>query len=196
MPAGRLSRSQRSVGVVVTSKKHRARRPSKREREDVRRDWALEKEDRAWREAQIAELEKQGEVSDAQLEELGLVASRMSPAMKFIADRLQELSFDDPLFDSKWQQVIVDLMASGVPLDPLIRRLIAGDQQRLYYPDAERDSLAKRRNEVAFIKDIWKAELLRGMMAKEADAEIAKELGIKVGALHKKLQLRVRRTKT
>jgi hypothetical protein len=169
---------------------------SKREREDAKRDWALEEEVREWREARISELEKQGEVSDAQLEELGLTASPMSPAMKFIVDRLNRLSFDDPLFDSKWQQVIVDLIASNVPLDPLIRRLITGEQHRLYFPSAKRESLTQRRNEVAMIKD-WQAELIsRGLMAKEADAEIAKKLGIKVTALHKKLQLRIRRTKT
>ena len=181
---------------MAAARKHRARRMSKREREDAKRERLLEEQDRAWREAQIAELEKQGEVSNAQLGELGLVASRMSPAMKFIADRLQELSFDDPLFDSKWQQVIVDLITSDVPLDPLIRRLIADELHRLYFPDAKRDSLARRRIKVATRKD-WQALLInRGLMAKEADAEIAKELGITMDALHKELQLRIRRTKT
>jgi hypothetical protein len=128
---------------------------TKRERDKARRQFEQEQEDRKDIAAQIAELEQQpGGVSDAQLEKLfGLVVLPLPPATEFMRKRLNAVSPDDPQFDSKWKQAIVDLVASKVPLDRHTRLKIAGELRGLYFPDAKRDRHAKRQFEVAVIED-------------------------------------------
>src|SRR5207253_2608507 len=106
-------------------------RISKQQRSEARRQWLLEKKDREWREAKLAELAKQGEVTDAQLEELGLVRLQLQPTTEFMRERLRGISPDDPQLQSKYKQATIDLVASDIPLDPSFRRLLAGDLCRL-----------------------------------------------------------------
>jgi hypothetical protein len=131
-------------------------------------------------EAHIAELKQLG-VSDVQPEELGLVPAPISPAMDFIQKRLNEVSPDDPEFDSKWKQVIVDLVESDVPLDRHTRSKIAAELRRLYFPDAKRDRRAKRQLESAMIEDRMRHLLSCGMTVKEAEHLIVEEMGQALG---------------
>jgi hypothetical protein len=169
------------------------RRMSKQERVEARRRSLQEQEHRNYIEAQLAELEKQpGGAGGAELEKLGLTVAPISPATAFIMERLKGVSLEDPLFDSKYKQAIVDLVASDVPLHPRTRALLAGDLYRLYFPNSARDRRAKRQLESAMIEDQKQYLLSTGMTAAEAVQMIAKERGIKPAALHK----RVNRTKT
>jgi hypothetical protein len=156
----------------------------KQERVEAPRQFLKEQKDRAHIEAQIAELEKQPGVSDAQLEELGLTVWPLSPAMEFMRKRLNEVSPDD--FDSGWKQAIVDLVESDIPLDRHTRSKIAAELRRLYFPNSVRDRREKRQLESAMIEDQKRYLLSTGMTAAEADQIIAKERGIKVAALRKR----------
>jgi integrase len=179
--------------AVAAGKKHR--RMSKREREEAQRKWRREQEEREWREAEIVRLEQLG-LSHAQVrEELGLVEIPLPPATEFICARLKGASSDDPLFDSKWKQAVVDLAASDVPLDSYNRRLIAGELRRLYFPNAARDRREKRRFDAAVIEATINSYLSIGMSVKDAEQKIVETLGpthgiANVAALRKRLQLR------
>ena len=170
---------------------------TKRERDEARRRVEQEQEWREHIEAQIAELEKQpGGVSDAQLEELGLTVQPIPPATKFFMERLKGVSPDDPEFDSKWKQAIVDLVESDVPLDRHTRSKIAAELRRLYFPDAKRDRDAKRQNQIAMIEDRKRHLLSCGMTVKEAEHLIVKEMGQALGiATVAALRQKIYRTK-
>jgi hypothetical protein len=164
-----------------------ARRMSKQERVEARRQFQEEREHRKRLEAQIAELEKLR--VDVQPEEtLGLTVAPMSPALDFIRRRLNKVPPDDPQSDAKWQQAVIDLVASNIPLDPRTRSLLAGELSRLYFPNAERDRRARRRIESAAIEDLKRELLRRGMTAAEVEREVAQTFGISVPALRKRTQ--------
>jgi hypothetical protein len=169
-------------------------RLSKQERDKFRRFAVRQQSERALIEAEIAKLEKSGEeINEAQLEDLGLYVSPLSPAMQFIVDRLKGVTPRE--FDTKAKLAMVALVKSKVPLDPQTRRLIAGDLYGLYFPNPARDRRAKQQNENAVIENMRRELLSRGMTAAEVEREIVKALGIKsVAALRKRMQRRNRRT--
>jgi hypothetical protein len=167
-----------------------SKRRSKQKRDKLRNEWRQHQKMRALIEGEIAKLEKHGDVSDAQLEDLGLwIPPPPPPAMQFMIDRLSDVSLDDPELDSKWKLGIIDLVKSDIPLDPRSRSLLAGDLQRLYFPNAERNRREQQRMEAAMI-DCFEEELLsRGMTTAKAREEIVKALGISsVDALRKRMQ--------
>jgi hypothetical protein len=160
---------------------------SQRELDEARCRFRQEQQDRAHIEALIA---------DAQLEELGLTPVSLSPAMEFIKSRLNKVPHDDPQFDTKWKQAIIDLVASDVPLDPRTRLALAGELRRLYFPNAARDK--RRKGQMSFLNIEWYKQHLRdcGLTAAEADREIAASLGFKtVGALRKHMLRAFSKTK-
>jgi hypothetical protein len=165
-----------------------ARRLSKREREEWQRQHRLEQEQRRWIEAEIARRKKLGQSAEQINDELDLWMSQEDSAAEFLRKRFSGVRPDDPLFDRKWKQAVVDLVVSDMPLDPLTRRLIAGELQRLYFPK-ESDKKSKQQNQ------LWAARLFQnhlqnaaGMSATEAEAEVAKILGISVDALRQRRQ--------
>jgi hypothetical protein len=95
---------------------------------------------------------------------------------------------DDPQYKKKWQQATIDLVASDVPLDPLMRHLIAGELRGLYFPNVERDRRERRRLEIATIESQKQLLRGRGMTAKEIEQAIAESFGISVDGLRKKIQ--------
>jgi hypothetical protein len=155
---------------------------TKRERDEARRRVEQEQEHRKSIEAPLAELEKQpGGASEAQLRALGLVELPLPPATEFIRKRLNEASPDDPQFNSKWKQAIVDLVASDVPLDRHTRSKIAGELRRLYFSDGKRDRHAKRQTELAAIEDYMRYLISCGMTMKEAEHPVVEEMGQALG---------------
>jgi hypothetical protein len=163
-----------------------ARRLSKREREEWQRVHRLEQKHRRWIEAEIARREKLGQSTEQIAHELDLWIPPEDPAAEFFTKRLNKVRLDD--FDRKSQQALVDLVASDVPLNSFWRRLIAGELQHLYFPK-ESDKKGKQRAE------LWAARSLQdhlqnaqGMSATEAEAEVAKTIGIEVDVLRKRRQ--------
>jgi hypothetical protein len=161
------------------------RRLSKTEQEEARRYWLEKQQHRRWLESEIA---KRGQLTEADLDELGLTIPDNPPAWKFITDCLAKVRPDDPQFNKKWQQAVIDLVASDVPLDPIMRHLIAGELRRLYFPNAERDRRERRRLEIAAIESQKQLLQGRGMTAKEVEQAIAENFGISVDGLRKKIQ--------
>jgi hypothetical protein len=167
-------------------------RRSKQERDAARRQWQSEKKRRERLEAFIAKL------SDADREELGaeldeLGAWTIPPATRFMKERLNAIPHDDPQFRSNWQRVLIDLVASDIPLDASYRRLIAAELHRLYFPNAERDRRERHQLEAAIIADLKRQLLSRGMTAADAESEIVSSIGKKLGlvkvvALRKRVQ--------
>ena len=177
------------------------RRLSKAERKEAKR-WAQAKQqDRKWREAEIAKLEKSGEeITDAQLEELGLYRIPGPPDQEFLNERLRGARPED--FLRKALQALADLVASDVPLGPLTRQFAASELRRLSLPDSQRNRCDRDAKLAAGVKaaDGLKHVLLAdGMTPGEADAAVVdclgKALGISnVESLNKKRQ-RARRRK-
>lgn len=157
---------------------------SKQEREEVRRQWRLHEKERKWREAEIAKLEKRGgEISGAELDDLGLWAPRRSPAMEFITRRLKGVSLGD--FDNAVHQAFGDLIASDIPLDRHMRALIASEWRRCHLPDQQRklhDSRSKLQAEITTIKEL-KRHLVedRGIPPGKADGMVVDDLGEALG---------------
>jgi hypothetical protein len=155
-------------------------RMSKQERLAAQCRWLREQKHRKRLEAEIAKLEKQGEVSDKQLEELGLWAAPLSPAKEFIAMRLMEAS-PDADYPSTVHRALADLVDSDIPLDRRIRARIAGELRRLYLPDQQRkqsDRSDRRQAEIALMKEMKRLFESRGMAPGEAKDAAAEALGI------------------
>jgi hypothetical protein len=159
---------------------------TKREREERQRQYRLEQKFRLRTEADIARRVKLGQSTEQIAEELNLWIPPEDPAAEFLRKRLNDVRPDE--FDRKWRQAVVDLVAN-VPLnDPVMRRLVAGELQRLYFP---KESDKKRKQHA----QLWAARRLQdhlqnaaGMSATEAEAEVAKILGISVDVLRKRRQ--------
>jgi hypothetical protein len=166
-------------------------RISKQDRLAARRRWLQEQEARRRLEAKIAELEKRGEITDAELEDLGLRVAPISPATKFMMERLNKISPNDPEFTSKSNLAIVDLVASNVPLDSRTRSLIAGTLHNLFFPNAPRDRRQKKLLEAEIVEGMKRQLLRQGMTVTEAERLIVKNkmFGIAgVSALRKRIQ--------
>jgi hypothetical protein len=173
-------------------------RVPKKARDEARRRWQLQEEEREGREAEIARLGKSGQLGTMTNEEiedhLGVwIAPPPPPAMRFIMDRLKGRPPGSTGFDDKDKQMIVDLVASDVPLDRRTRSLVAGELRRLYFPNKGREGLAKQRLEAAMIEDMTHLLQSRGMTKTEAQREIVKSIGRSIGvknveALQKRLQ--------
>ena len=163
----------------------RARRLLKREREEAQRQHRSEQKLRRRMEAEIAR-EKLGQSTEQIAAELDLRIPPADPAVEFLRKRLNEIRADDPLFDRKWQQALVDLVAS-VPLnDPVMRGLAAGELQRFYFPK-ESDKQGKQRIEFLYARKLQDhLQTVAGMSATDAEAEVAKSLGISVDALRQR----------
>jgi hypothetical protein len=164
----------------------RPRRLLKREREEAQRQYRLHQKHRQWMEAEIARREELGQSTEQIAAELDLWIPPEDPAVEFLRKRLNEIRADDPLFDRKWQQAVVDLVASDVPLDPVSRRLIAGELQRFYFPK-ESDNQRKQRIELLYARRLQDhLQTVAGMSATDAEAEVAESLGISVDALRRR----------
>jgi hypothetical protein len=85
---------------------------------------------------------------------------------------------------------VVDLVASDVPLDPFMRRMIAGELHRLYF-SKESTKKQKQRIKLMFADDLQHyLQIVVGMSATEAEAEAeaAESLGTTVDGLRKRRQ--------
>jgi hypothetical protein len=161
------------------------RRLSKTEQKEAQRYWREKQQHRRRVESEIA---KRGQLTEADFDELGLIVPAEPPAWRFIVERLKKVRPDDPQYKKKWQQATIDLVASDVPLDPLMRHLIAGELRGLYFPNVERDRRERRRLEIATIESQKQLLRGRGMTAKEIEQAIAESFGISVDGLRKKIQ--------
>lgn len=179
-------------------------RMSKQERDEARRRWRLIGKVREEMDAENAELDKDGlGTSDTQRAYIECVAyeprrprpgdgwdeyeksEARPPATQFIVEQLKGVTFGDPQYGKKWQQAILDLVGSDIPLDPHNRALIARELRWRYLSDKERERTwrsVKRRHEADEIR--WlKRHLVedRGIAPGEADGIILNILGEKLG---------------
>ena len=154
---------------------------SKAERAEAKRRWELHLEERKRIKAEIARIEKEGGNAFA---ELGLFISQEfeTPAWKFIRKRLKSLD------DHALRQTIFELIVSDIPLDPKIRVRIGAVLHPICFPDPERDRREKKQAEIKFINSLKAHLQLQGMTVRESEEQIAKDLGISVDAVRKKLQ--------
>jgi hypothetical protein len=174
---------------VAGAVRHRGRpMTTKRERAEAKKQWLLQQKERAWIEAEIAKLEKQGDVTEAQLEELGLwLAPRGPPDLEFFMKRLNQLQPDDPQFDSKWQLALIDTVRN-IPLRSRMRSLVADELHRRSFPNPERERREKRQIEVHMLECEKQALLRRGKTSGQAEKAVAEAHHITVAALRKKIQ--------
>jgi hypothetical protein len=94
--------------------------------------------------------------------------------------------------DAEVKRAIVALVASDAPLGPDLRRLLAGELQRLYFPpkDAGRE-LQKMKAEASANWFAHLKEFLRtrdGTPVKDIEAMAAEALGIEVAALRQRVR--------
>jgi hypothetical protein len=161
-----VSRTSRKV---IEARKERARK---------------EDEHRRWLEAEIAKLGPNP--TEAELDALGLFVPWVPPAEQFMIDKLKGVPLEQ--FDDEWKRAVCDLVASNVPLDAYMRKLLAGELRRLYFPNPEHERQEKGRLEAQFWK--WEQRWLeqRGETALDAEEMIAESHGLSVAALRKRKQ--------
>ncbi len=179
--------------IVPLPVRQMSARMSKREREEAKRQLEAEHLKQAFG----------GKVSAEQLDELGLkLMEPISPAMEFCVQQLKGVSPDDPQYETKSNQAIIDLVASDVPLDPLTRSRLAGELRRLYFPNEVRDRRKKQRWQNAMIEDVKHHLLSCGVCKRAWEAEdkiietIGQAFGIKSVEAWRQRIKRARRTKT
>jgi hypothetical protein len=170
----------------------KGRRTSQRERDQKRLQWELKEKQHAEIQADIERCEAEGTTYEEIMASFILIpAPLLSPAMQFIANRLDQSK--SAHFDDDAKRALVDLVKSDIPLDRPMRQQIAGELQRLYFPNA-RERRERKQAKNQYIEQL-KSHLIqdRGMTATEAEGAIVEHLGKVLGI--KSVDLRPSRRK-
>lgn len=149
--------------------------------------WANHEAGRKWREAEIARLEKSGEIRTMANEEieahLELWVPPMTPAETFIMKQPKGTSLDD---------IMASLVAEGIPLDRRMRGHVTGWIRHLRLPEKQRkqrERQAKKQSTIYLAMEL-KRYLVedQGMTPGKADDEVAENLGMSNAAVDKMLK--------
>jgi hypothetical protein len=170
----------------------RGRRRSKQERDERKRLWELHEKQRAITQAAIDRAQKAGATHEEIMEDFCLISLPMSPARQFLNQRLKQSTTAN--FENNFKQALIALVKSDTPLDRSTRQDIAGELQRLYFPNPAREKRLIKQAHNQLLEEL-KNHLMydRGMTADEAENAIvedgpAKSMGIKkVETLHWRL---------
>jgi hypothetical protein len=155
----------------------RGGRTSQRERDEKRRQWELQKKERAKIQAAITRLGK-AVTTEELMKDVVLIPASVSPAKRFLLGRWHKGAHchDD------YNQAIVDLVRSDIPLDPGTRQFIADELHRLYFRKAARDRQKEKQHTNWMLEDLENHLIEdRGMTAIEADLTIVEDMGEALG---------------
>jgi hypothetical protein len=115
-----------------------------------------------------------------------LLSLPRTPANVFLLERIITKNPKDRI---SFEQAMIELVESDVPIDPMWRKMIARDLRDLYYPPSKHQRKNKEKSDRVFFYQFSKQLFRRkGRSAPRAEEIAAWEVGKSVEAMRKEVQ--------